>query len=86
MLDNYGAPGEIRTPDHLVRRGMPYGGLFPFKRNDYCGLLYNFCPKSFPVWAVFAPYWLDSIVYLGHLKRRYLGSVTEPEEEKFRKR
>ena len=30
LIENYGAPGEIRTPDHLVRSQLPYDG---FKTN-----------------------------------------------------
>ena len=41
------APGGIRTPDHLVRSQIPYGGLFPFNRNDYCELLYISPPTDF---------------------------------------
>jgi hypothetical protein len=39
VLDKFGAPEQTRTPDHLFRSQVLYGGHFPFKRNviaDYC--------------------------------------------------
>ncbi len=76
MLDKYGAPEEIRTPDHLVRSQAPYGDRFPFKRNIYCRLLYNFPPTLFSDLGLFSLYCLDSLIFPGDFQRRYFGQVT----------
>ena len=49
MIENYGATGEIRTPDHLVRSQV----FFLLILGAVTGFLRNSLPNQFRVYTLF---------------------------------